>query len=308
MIEKLFFIALIVVGLYIMRRQAVLAERRESMLRENNPLPETKLIENRAVDMEALSKTTLSQRLSRLLRNIYYDLGEYAIIKVLAFYTVSTFIGEFVFVTVLGFSSQVSLLLTFPIFTFMGIRYLDYRTQKTFEDNFPDALNMIASSVSAGESLLHAIQYVGKSLNNIVGREFKSMGERLNLGETTESVFARACQRFPTPTFQFFVIAMRVNVNRGGQLRRVITNLNRVLFDARSIEMKKKALTAEARLSSYIICAIPFFFLFVVLRFIAPDNYDFVMHDPRGRYLLYYTLASEAIGIGIVTGLMKSVK
>ncbi|CZF81104.1 Bacterial type II secretion system protein F domain protein [Grimontia celer] len=308
MIENLFFIGLIGVGLYIMRRQAQLSERRESMLRENNTLPETKLIENRAVDMEALSKTTFTQRLSRSLRNIYYDIGDYAILKVLAYYFAATFVGEFVFVTVFGFSSQASLIITYPIVTFIGIRYLEYRTQKEFEDNFPDALNMIASSVSAGESLLHAIQYVGKSLDNIVGREFKTMGERLNLGESTESVFARACQRFPTPTFQFFVIAMRVNVNRGGQLRRVINNLNRVLFDAKSIEMKKKALTAEARMSSYIICAIPFFFLFVVLRFLAPENYDYVMYDPRGRYLLYYTLASEAIGIGIIAWLMRSVK
>ncbi|KKD60225.1 pilus assembly protein TadB [Grimontia sp. AD028] len=308
MIENLFFIGLIGVGLYIMRRQALLSERRESMLRENNTLPETKLIENRAVDMEALSKTTFTQRLSRSLRNIYYDIGDYAILKVLAYYFAATFVGEFVFVTVFGFSSQASLIITYPIATFIGIRYLEYRTQKEFEDNFPDALNMIASSVSAGESLLHAIQYVGKSLDNIVGREFKTMGERLNLGESTESVFARACQRFPTPTFQFFVIAMRVNVNRGGQLRRVINNLNRVLFDAKSIEMKKKALTAEARMSSYIICAIPFFFLFVVLRFLAPENYDYVMYDPKGRYLLYYTLASEAIGIGIIAWLMRSVK
>ncbi|WP_028021808.1 type II secretion system F family protein [Enterovibrio calviensis] len=308
MIANLFFIGLIGVGLYIMRKQAQLSERRESMLRENNTLPETKLLENRAVDMEALSHTTFSQRLSRSLRNIYYDIGEYAIIKVLVYYVVATFVGEFVFVTVFGFTTQVSLLLSYPIFTYLGIRYLEFRTQKEFEENFPDALNMIASSVSAGESLLHAIQYVGKSLDNIVGREFKTMGERLNLGETTESVFARACQRFPTPTFQFFVIAMRVNVNRGGQLRRVITNLNRVLFDAKSVEMKKKALTAEARMSSYIICSIPFFFLFVVLRFLSPENYDYVMHDPSGRFLLYYTLISESIGIGIITWLMRSVK
>ncbi|MBV7296475.1 type II secretion system F family protein [Enterovibrio paralichthyis] len=308
MIENIFFILLIGVGLYMIKRQATLNERRESLLRENNTLPESKMIENRAVDMEALSKISLYQRISRTLRNLYIDLGDYAVVKILAFYFVASLIGDFAFVTVLGFSTQTTLLLTFPIATVLGIRFIEYRTQKAFEDQFPDALNMIASSVSAGESLLHAIQYVGRTLDSIVGREFKIMGERLNLGESTEAVFARACQRFPTPTFQFFVIAMRVNVNRGGQLRRVINNLNRVLFDAKSVEMKKRALTAEARLSSYIICAIPFFFLFVVLRFIAPENYDFVMHDPDGRFLLYYVLISEAIGIGIVTLLMKSVK
>ncbi|WP_407334231.1 type II secretion system F family protein [Enterovibrio sp. 27052020O] len=308
MIANLIYCLFVAVGLYIFHKQTRLKARRESMLRDNNPLPVTKFLENRAVDMEALTQTTLPQRMRRYAENTIAGIGDFAALKIVAFYIITVFSGLYMLSTLFKVSTLTGLIIILPLSTFLGIRYLDTRAQKAFENHFPDALNMIASSVSAGESLLHAIQFVGQSLDNIVGKEFKIMGERLNMGESTDTVFRKACSRFPTPAFQFFVIAMRVNVNRGGQMRHVITRLNRVLFDARSIDMKKRAMTAEARMSAYIVCAIPFFFLFGIMRFLSPENYDFVMNNPDGRPLLYYTLISQAIGMSIITALMRSVK
>ncbi|WP_154124851.1 type II secretion system F family protein [Grimontia hollisae] len=308
MIANAIFCLLIVFGLYLFHKQSQLKSRRESMLRDNNPLPETRFLEHQVVDMEALTETTLWQKTRRFANNLLNDIGDFAVLKIIAFLGLACSVMAYMLISLFKFGPIISVVIALPSVTFLGIRYMDIRAQNAFERNFPDALNMVASSVTAGESLLHAIQYVGSHLDNIVGREFKRMGERLNIGESTDAVFRKACQRFPTPAFQFFVIAMRVNVNRGGQLRHVIGRLNRVLFNARSIEMKKRAMTAEARMSSYIVCAIPFIFLFGVLRVLSPENYDFVMNDPGGRYLLYYMLTSEAIGMGIVFWLMRSVK
>ncbi|MEZ8026520.1 pilus assembly protein TadB [Enterovibrio norvegicus] len=308
MIANAIYCIFIAFGIYIFFTQSRLKKRRESMLRDNNALPETKFLENRVVDMEALTETTFLQRVKRNIDNTFEDIGSLAVLKVTVFYLVTSAAGVYILQTLFHFNILTSLLITIPAATFFGLRFLRIRTQKAFETNFPDALNMIASSVSAGESLLHAIVFVGDSLDNIVGKEFKRMGERLNMGESTDAVFRKACLRFPTPMFQFFVITMRVNVNRGGQLREVIARLNRVLFDARSIEKKKLSMTAEARMSSYIVCAIPFIFLFGVMQFISPENYDFVMNHPDGRPLLYYVLISEAIGMTIIMLLMRSVK
>ena len=176
-----------------------------------------------------------------------------------------------------------------------------------FEESFPDALNMLTSAVSAGESIMHAIMFVGKSLDGEVGKEFKVMGDRLQLGESPDSVFRKSCRRFPYPSFQFFVITLRANMSRGGQLKDVMTRLNRLMFEARAIEKKKYALTSEARTSAKIVGAIPFFFLFM-LQYLSPENYEFVMFNPAGRPILYYVLISEAIGMTIIWLLMKSVR
>lgn len=130
------------------------------------------------------------------------------------------------------------------------------------------------------------------------------MGERLQLGESPDNVFRKSCERFPYPSFYFFVITLRANMQRGGQLKDVMARLNRLMFDARAIEKKKFALTAEARMSAKIVAAIPFSVLFA-LQFTSPENFEFLMFSEAGRPILYYLIVSESLGLFIVWMLMK---
>ncbi|EGR2795680.1 pilus assembly protein TadB [Vibrio navarrensis] len=263
--------------------------------------------EHQAIDMKSLSHRTLKDRLDQSWRNLSKQLGKLALFKVLGFIALLIFLGvEFNQRFVRGSDLMVVVIIVVAGLTFAYF-WLQKREQTQFEDSFPDALNMLSSAVSSGESITHAIMYVGNTLNSDVGREFKIMGKRLQLGESPDDVFRKACLRFPYPSFHFFVITLRANMQRGGQLKEVILRLNRLLFNARSIEKKKFALTSEARTSAKIVAAIPFFFLFM-LQYLSPENYEFVMFDPAGRPILYYVLISEAIGITIVWGLMKSVR
>jgi tight adherence protein B len=185
--------------------------------------------------------------------------------------------------------------------------WLQNRERKHFDEAFPDALNMLTSAVSAGESITHAIAYVGRNLNGDVGLEFKKMGQRLQLGEPVDDVFQKSCRRFPYPSFYFFIICLRANIQRGGQLKEIMSRLNRMMFNARGMDKKMLAMTAEARMSVKIVAAIPFIFL-LMLQFISPENYEFVMFHPSGRPILYYVLVSEFIGVFIVWALMQKVK
>lgn len=265
------------------------------------------IAEHQAIDMKSLSDRTIKDRLDQSWRNLSKQLGKLALLKVLGFIALLIFLGvEFNQRFVRGSDLMVVVIVVLAGLTFAYF-WLQKREQTQFEDSFPDALNMLSSAVSSGESITHAIMYVGNTLNSDVGREFKIMGKRLQLGESPDDVFRKACLRFPYPSFHFFVITLRANMQRGGQLKEVILRLNRLLFNARSIEKKKFALTSEARTSAKIVAAIPFFFLFM-LQYLSPENYEFVMFDPAGRPILYYVLISEAVGIAIVWGLMKSVR
>jgi len=188
-----------------------------------------------------------------------------------------------------------------------GLWWLSNRDRKQFEESFPDALNMLTSSLSAGESVGKGIGFVGEKLSGEVGKEFKRMSERLKLGEPLDDVFRKSCERFPYPSFQFFVITLRANMQRGGQLKEVMTRLNRQMFEARAIERKKFAMTSEARISAKIVGATPFVFLFL-LQFLSPENFEFIMFSEAGRPILYYMLVSETIGLAIIWALMKRVK
>ncbi|CAM3513715.1 type II secretion system F family protein [Parendozoicomonas haliclonae] len=178
--------------------------------------------------------------------------------------------------------------------------------KRQFEAGFADALNLIAGAVSTGETLNNAISYAGQTLEGIVGHAFRRMGQEMAVGQPADEVLMRACQRFPYPQFLFFALAVRANISRGGQLNDVLKSLSRVMFNSRSLDKKKMAMTAEARLSAKIVGAIPLIFL-VIMKVIMPLDFDYVMFNPEGKPILYYVLGSELLGAAIIWKLMRGV-
>lgn len=303
------FLILIILGIVLIIFSVASSKKKHNYLDEFNKTVRVYSLsgDDQAVDFTTLSDRTFWQSLADKRDNISKQIGSFAFIKLLIFSIGLIFFG---FEANSRFFHGNILYVQVAVFIFgyiIGYRWLQKREEAKFEEAFPDALNVLASAVSSGESIMHAIIYVGKVLDGDVGKEFKIMGDRLQMGETPDDVFRKSCKRFPYASFQFFVITLRANMHRGGQLKDVITRLNRIMFDARAIDKKKFALTAEARASAKIVAAIPFIFI-VMMQYITPDNYNFVMFEPEGRPILYYVLSSEVIGIGIVWGLLRGVR
>lgn len=306
-----FFAVLTMLGLFgfLYSSHRVKREKTIDYLNEYARIEQPKISNTRQqlVDMKSLSGRTYIDRMINKWKNLLNLLGKNGPLKIIAFCAVMLIAAKLFndnFVQINFYYMAAIFLL---IGGFVGYSWLQLRQQKAFEETFPVALNMLTSAVSAGESITHAISYVGESLEGRVAEEFNIMGKRLQLGEAPEEVFRKSCVRFPYPTFYFFVITIQANMERGGQLKDIIQRLNRLMFNIRSIEKKKNALTSEARASAKIVGAIPFIFL-IMMRFLSPENYEFVMEDSDGRMLLYYMLASEALGLAIIWGLMKSVR
>lgn len=257
-----------------------------------------------AVDVQALSNLTFGQKCFRSVNNIRRQLGAFAELKYVIFSVAAVMFSLLLNSQFFRFHVVVAAPIGWLLLNVLGFFWLRKRERNQFEEAFPDALSMLASAISSGESITHAIIYVGNTLQGDVGQEFKKMGQRLQVGESIDTVFRKSCQRFPYPSFYFFVITLRANMQRGGQLKDVINRLNRVMFDSRAMEKKKYALTSEARASAKIVAAMPFIFL-IYMRFMIPDSYNFIMFDPEGKSILYYLLASESLGLGMIWWLMK---
>lgn len=260
--------------------------------------------EELGINFDALFHRNWFQRQFDTIANAYRQAGKLAWLKIsLVIAGLALFSIEFNHRFVRGNPYIVGgIIIAFGVI--MLFQWLKQREYKAFNQAFPDALNMLSSAVSSGESLVHAIRYVGETMTGSVGEEFKRISDRLQIGESPDQVFNKSCQRFPYRNFYFFVITIRANMNHGGQLKDIISRLNRLMFNGRTIEKKKLALTSEARGSAKIVAAIPFLFL-VFMQFITPDNFEFIMFHEAGRPVLYYMLISEFIGLGIIWLLMK---
>lgn len=259
-----------------------------------------------AVKLETLEHRVWLTKIQLLLRPAFITLGEKAWLKLSVFLLALSGVG--IYINNFLQLDNLWLPLVMPgIGLLWGWSWLMGKRKQTFEQTFPDALNIMMSAVASGESVMQAICYVGHSLDNQIGHEFRDMGDRLKLGEPPEQVFKRASRRFPYPSFLFFIVTIRANMSRGGQLKPVMARLIRVLMDARTLDKKKAALTSEARLSAKIVGCLPFFFM-ILLSYLSPQNLDFVLTDPSGRYILYYVVGSESLGMFIIWLLIKGVR
>lgn len=193
-----------------------------------------------------------------------------------------------------------------PVMFLIFYKKLKQKRESIFREQFPDALNILTSAMSSGQSIVQAFEYVGEQLDNQVGNEFEYMAKRLLIGENPDDVLERSSMRFPYVEYFFFISAIRVNISRGGQLKDVMSRINRLIFISRNIEKKKNSLTSEARMSAKIVGFLPLIFL-VVLYFANEENYNFVMYEEAGRPIFYYVLISEFIGFLIIWLILKDV-
>ncbi|RDF01422.1 protein dehydratase [Aggregatibacter aphrophilus] len=198
--------------------------------------------------------------------------------------------------------------------TFFGIFVISFilvvwklgqrRNQKIFNAMFPEVIQILNAAATSGAGLLQALERCGKDLTGQLGEEFKSIHKRLAIGEDPMAVFEDSYSRYPYKEFYFFITIIRTNLSKGGQIREVISRLGRVIADSNKMDQKKKAMTSEARMSAIIVACFPIFFFFF-MQFTMPDNFDFLMNDPSGKYVLYYVFGSVTLGMLIIWGLMR---
>lgn len=196
----------------------------------------------------------------------------------------------------------VEVLLTLLIVWKMGQRY----NRKLFEETFPEVLQILNSASSAGSGLLSAFERCGQDIDGQIGAEFKNIHRRLVLGEDPVSVFDDSYSRYPYKEYYFFIMIIRLNLNKGGQIREVLNRLARLISASRKMEQKKKAMTSEARMSAMIVGCFPVGF-FIFMKFSQPENFDFLINDPSGRMVLYGVFGSELLGFLIIWWLMRRV-
>ncbi|MDF7680860.1 type II secretion system F family protein [Enterobacteriaceae bacterium ESL0689] len=180
------------------------------------------------------------------------------------------------------------------------------KLRQEFEEQFSEALNIINSSIRAGNSVIQGIEQCGEKIHGTLGKEFKNISQRLEIGEDISRVFMDSWEKLPFHEYYFFIITVQINMKGGGQVREVMSRLGKLISNARIMEKKKYAMTSEARMSVKILACIPLLFL-LFLKFQAPESMEILLHHPIGQILLYYAAGSILLGLLIVWSMMNKV-
>jgi len=138
---------------------------------------------------------------------------------------------------------------------------LSYRRKKrikNFLQEFPSAVDVIIRGVKSGLPLGACLQTVAAQAKEPVRSEFQAIVAATTVGLTIAQAVDRLAERVPISDTNFFAIVINVQQQAGGNLTEALGNLSKVLRDRVTLDLKVKALSAEAKASAWIIGLLPF--------------------------------------------------
>lgn len=164
-----------------------------------------------------------------------------------------------------------------------------------FEEQLPEALDIMRRMLQAGQPVTQAFNEVGAEMPAPIGVEFKNTFNLLNYGYDMRMAIMQMAERTPTVSMLAFSSAVLLQKETGGNLSENLEKVSKVLRSRFKLQRKIKTLSAESRLSAWILVLSPFV-LFVFLSFINPAYVEPLYADPRGMTLVSGGVVSLFIG------------
>lgn len=162
---------------------------------------------------------------------------------------------------------------------FLWLRDKAQKRVRLFEEQLPDALDLMVRSLRVGHPINAAIGIVAREMPDPLGAEFGLVADEATYGMTINLAIERVAERVPVPDLRFLAIAMNIQSTSGGNLAEILGGLSNVIRSRFKLLRKVKAITSEARWSGWFLSIFPFVALALV-QIIQPDYYDEVADHP----------------------------
>ncbi|HOJ62220.1 MAG TPA: type II secretion system F family protein [bacterium] len=179
---------------------------------------------------------------------------------------------------------------------YLYVLYKKKQRVHQFETQLAQSLEIIARSLRAGHPFLAGLQMVNQEMPDPISTEFGRVCQEQQVGMTIEESLLAMTRRVPLIDLRFFVIAIIIHRQIGGDLGEVLDNLSRVIRDRFRVLGQVKALTAEGRLSGWILCALPVF-IFFMLSLINPEYIGTLTGTDIGLKLIYTAVFFQVMGM-----------
>ena len=172
-------------------------------------------------------------------------------------------------------------------------------------EQLPDALDLIARSLQAGYGLSEALRVVAMESPVPLAQEFGRVYEEHNLGREFRACVENLVRRNPR-NFDLRIFSASVLLQRetGGNLIEVVANIAHTIRARFTLKAKIRALTSEARLSSWILGSLPFGVSLLIIA-VRPTYLLPLVQDSLGHMLLGYAVTSYAVGILVMKALSE---
>ena len=214
-------------------------------------------------------------------------------------------LAAYTVVKLLTFSTAFGLGASVPAFfvPFMYVRYMKNKRLRQFEEQFPEAIDLIGRALRAGHAFTTGLAMVAEEVPNPVGEEFQLLYDRQNFGMPLPEAMKALAARIPLVDARFFVTAVLTQRETGGNLGEVLDNLASVIRERFRVKRQVRVHTAHARITGWILAALPPS-LAAAMFVIAPGNMKMLVADPIGVQMIIGALVLQVIGTLIIRQLV----
>lgn len=185
---------------------------------------------------------------------------------------------------------------TLPYFV---IEYFRTARVAKFEEQFPEAVELIARAMRAGHAFTTGIKIAADELPEPAGPEFRLLYERQNYGAAIGDALRAFAERIPTIDARFFVTAVLTQREAGGNLSEILDRLAAVMRERFRIRREVRVRSAHGRITAYILAAMPPV-LAILMLLANPEQMMMLANDPLGVRLILTGVVLQVVGVLIV--------
>jgi tight adherence protein B len=182
---------------------------------------------------------------------------------------------------------------------FLFVLWKRHRRMRQFEEHFPEALDLLGRAVRAGHAFTTGLEMIGKEVAEPIAGEFRTTFEEQNFGLPLRDALLNMAERVPLIDVRFFVTALMIQKETGGNLAEILDGLSRVIRERFRIYRDVRVKTAQGRLSAAILLAVPPGMM-VILGALNPHYMRVLIDDPLGPTILATAATLQLIGSAII--------
>jgi tight adherence protein B len=178
---------------------------------------------------------------------------------------------------------------------FVYVKVKRTRRLHAFEENFPEALDLISRALKAGHAFATGLKMVADEMPEPVGPEFRKTFDEQNFGLPLKDALTNLTERIPLLDVRFFSTAVLIQRETGGNLSEILENLSHVVRERFKILRQVRVYTAHGRLTGYVLLGLPAF-LAVALFFINPEHMQLLFREKMGQMMLMGAAVMQFVG------------
>lgn len=179
------------------------------------------------------------------------------------------------------------------------VRYFHTKRVRKFEEQFPEAIELIARAMRAGHAFTTGLKIAADELPAPAGPEFRLLFDRQNYGAPIPDALRAFAERVPTIDARFFVTAVLTQREAGGNLSEILDRLAAVMRERFRIRQEVRVRSAHGRITAYVLAGMPPV-LAVLMLLGNPQQMMLLANDPLGVKLIVTGVVLQIIGVLLV--------